>query len=395
MPIINSLSELAKDATEWRQRLHEYPETGYEEVFANLFIKEKLKSWGVTFKEGYATTGVVATIEGRKNSSGKTIGLRADMDGLNITERTDAPHKSRIPGKMHACGHDGHTATLLAAAKYLSETRNFDGTVHLFFQPAEETAGGAKTMIKDGALKDFPCDYVFGLHNWPSIPAGQIGLRPGALFAAVDEFNLKIIGEGGHGAAPHHTIDPLAIACRLVETLHTITSRNTDPVEAAVVTVTSLNVGTGSMNVIEHTGKITGTVRTFCNDTRKMIQDRIETICESTADMFGATIEVNYQNHIGPTISDDNALKIAQKAAENIVGVHNVNAEHEPSTGGEDFASFLQEAKGAFILLGQGSDTGDTSHDEELHSPYYDFNDEIIPIGASYFARIVEDYMKD
>lgn len=394
MPVINSIADIASQAKEWRRDMHKNPQTAYEETFANDLIKQKLSAWGISFKDGYAGTGIVATIHGQDTSSGKTIGLRADIDALDILEKSGVDHSSQIPGKMHACGHDGHTAILLAAAQYLSETRNFNGTVNLYFQPAEETAKGSTRMIEAGCLDDFPCDHIFALHNWPHLPVGKVAIHEGPAFAAVDEFNITINAKGGHGADPNLAIDPVIVATQMIQALQTIVSRNLDPLRTGVLSVTSLNIGTGSMNVIEENGYLTGTVRTFNNQDRDMIEKRIHETCENIAASLGASVNIHFIRHIGATINSDDGFKMSYKAMQSILDDENILTDHPKSTGGEDFATFLTKVSGSCILIGQADpDVKNSACNQPLHSPHYDFNDDVIPIGASYFARLVENYM--
>ncbi|MEC7028918.1 MAG: M20 aminoacylase family protein [Pseudomonadota bacterium] len=394
MPVINSIANDKDEVAAWRQELHQNPQTCYEEEFASAFVKKKLMEWGIPFKENIAKTGVVATIEGQKTDSGKRIGLRADMDALDITEKSGVAHASKNPGKMHACGHDGHTATLLGAAKYLSENRNFNGTVHLIFQPAEEGGRGAHKMIEEGLFKDFPCDAVYGLHNWPWMPAGKVATRVGPLLASVDEFEITITGVGGHAAMPHQTNDPAIIASQLVMGLQSIVSRNVDPVETAVLSITNMNVGTGAFNIIGDVAKLSGTVRTFNNDIRHKIKKRIEDMLEYTCKAYGAECHMDYDFNIDATINTPDGVVAAVEALKEVVGEENIDADCAPCMGGEDFGAYLTEKPGAFIFVGQGVEGDEKSpHNHGLHSPYYDFNDDIIPVGASFFARVVEKSM--
>lgn len=391
MPVINSVAEMKDEVAEWRRALHQNPQTAYEEEFASGLIIEKLSAWGVPFKRGIAGTGVVATIEGQKCDSGRALGLRADIDALDITEKSGQPWASQNPGKMHACGHDGHTATMLGVAKYLNETRNFNGKVHLIFQPAEEGEGGAMKMIEEGMFREFPCDYVFAMHNWPYMPIGTIATRVGPLLASVDEFRVEITGIGGHAAMPHKTVDPAVVASHLVVALQTIVSRNVDPVETAVISVCNLNVGTGAFNIISDKAVLNGTVRTFNDEVRKQIRQRFETLVENVCKGFGTTVEIEYQEQIDPTINTADGVEMAARAAAAVVGEENVVTDCPPCMGGEDFGAMLAQKPGAFILIGQGDPKSDNSpHNHGLHSPYYDFNDETLPVGISYFATLVE-----
>jgi hippurate hydrolase len=394
MPVINSIASTNDESTAWRQELHQNPQTCYEETFASEFIQKKLTEWGIPFEAGMATTGVVATIEGQKCDSGKAIALRADIDALDIVEKSGVDHASKIEGKMHACGHDGHTATLLSAARYLSENRNFNGKVHLIFQPAEEGGRGAHTMMDEGLFTKFPCDAVYGLHNWPYLSVGKVQMRTGPLLASVDEFEIEITGVGGHAAMPHMTTDPSVIAAQLVMALQTVVSRNVDPVETAVLSITNMHVGTGAFNIIAEKAALSGTVRTFNNDIRHKIKDRIETITANICQAFGATFKINYDFNTDATINSADGVAIAAEIFGEIVGASNVDVDCPPCMGGEDFGAYLKEKPGAFIFVGQKVEDNEKSpHNHGLHSPFYDFNDEIIPIGASFFARIAEKSM--
>jgi len=393
MPVINSIAPMKDEVAGWRRELHQNPQTSYEEEFAAGMIAEKLTAWGIKFKKGIATTGVVATIEGKSTSSGKIIGLRADIDALNIIEKSNQPWSSKNPGKMHACGHDGHTATMLGVAKYLNETKNFDGIVHLIFQPAEEGGQGALRMIEQGLFTDFPCDYIFGVHNWPWMPAGKIATRVGPLLAAVDEFEISITGVGGHAAFPHTTVDPALVAGHLITALQSIVSRNIDPVETAVLSVTNVKIGTNAFNIIGDTAYLNGTVRTFSQEVRHKIKARIESLVENICTAFGATSTLHYDFHIEPTINTADGVEIAVKAAADIVGIENVITDCEPCMGGEDFGAFLALRPGAFVIIGQGTPDESSPHNQGLHSPFYDFNDEILPTAISYFVKLVEQHM--
>ena len=390
MPVLNRAADLKDEATVWRRDLHQNPQTKYEEEFASALVAQKLTEWGIPFKRGLAKTGIVATIKGQKNGSGKTIGLRADMDALDIFEKSGQPHASKIPGKMHACGHDGHTATLLAAAKYLNETKNFDGEVHLVFQPAEEGGNGADKMIEDGLFKDFKIDYMFGLHNWPGQPMGKIGTRPGPLMASVDEFHVTVKGTGGHAAMPHATIDPIVVTSQIVTALQTVVARNVDPIDTVVVSVTNFHAGSGAFNIIPDEAKLIGTVRAFNNDTREKVIARMKSIIEGIAASMGATVEMNFMFHNYATVNEPKATEMAAQAAAVVVGEGNVDTDTPPSMGGEDFSAYLRQKPGAFVFIGQGVPEKDSPHNKGLHHPGYDFNDDIIPIGVSFFATLVE-----
>jgi len=394
MPVINSIAALKEETAGYRHDLHKNAQTKYEEVFASGLVAKKLKEWGISFEQGLAVTGIVGTIEGQKNDSGKTIALRADMDALDIVEQSGVPHTSCNHGKMHACGHDGHTAGLLAAAKYLSETRNFNGTVRLIFQPAEEGGNGADRMIEEGLFEKFPCDYVFGVHNWPFEPVGTGGTCVGPMLASVDEFNIKITGKGGHAAMPHQVIDPTVIAANIVMALQTLISRNIKPIDTAVISVTNLNAGTGAFNIIPSTATMTGTVRTFSNDTRHFIKKRIDEVIKQIAGAYGATAEMKYTFFNDPTINTADGVEMAVAALSDVLGADNVSGQYEPTMGGEDFGAYLAKKPGAFVFLGQAIPGNEKSpHSHGLHSPFYDFNDDVLPIAASFFAKLVENYM--
>jgi amidohydrolase len=311
-----------------------------------------------------------------------------------LTEESGQEWASTIPGAMHACGHDGHTATLLGVAKYLSETKNFDGKVHLVFQPAEEGGGGAEAMIKDGLFKDFPMDAIYGMHNWPYVPVGKAGICPGPIMASVDEFDIVIKGRGGHAAMPNMCIDPIMIASQIISNAQTIISRNTDPVQAAVVSFTDLHSGEGAHNVIPETCKIMGTVRTFDFDVRKNIHARLETMVKSICDMHGATAEYVMTPHIDPTINDAMEADFCADVMASLIGDENMDRNVAPCMGGEDFGAMLRESKGAYIWVGQGTGDKDSPHDQGLHSPKYDFNDEILPTTIEYMAELVETRLK-
>lgn len=390
MPVLNRAADLKDEATVWRRELHQNPQTKYEEEFASALVARKLTEWGIPFKKGIARTGIVATITGQRNDSGKGIGLRADMDALDILEKSGQPHASKIPGKMHACGHDGHTATLLAVAKYLQETKNFNGEVNLVFQPAEEGGNGADKMIEEGLFRDFKIDYMFGIHNWPGQPLGKIGMRPGPLLASVDEFHVTVKGVGGHAAMPHATVDPVVVTSQIITALQSIVARNVDPIDTVVVSVTNFHAGSGAFNIIPDEAKLIGTVRTFNNDTRDNVIARMKSIIEGVASAMGATAESEFIFHNYATVNHPEATEIAAQAAAVVVGENNVDLNTPPSMGGEDFSAYLRKKPGAFVFIGQGVPDKNSPHNRGLHHPGYDFNDEIIPIGVSYFAALVE-----
>ncbi|MFP4313312.1 MAG: M20 aminoacylase family protein [Alphaproteobacteria bacterium] len=389
----NSIKAISEEVTQYRRAMHENPGTAYEEEFASNLVAEKLTEWGIPHERGFGKTGIVGVIEGRENSSGKTIGLRADMDALDILEENNKPYVSKIPGKMHGCGHDGHTAMLLGAAKYLQETRNFNGKVHLIFQPAEEGARGANAMMDDGLFDKYPCDAVYGVHNWPFLPKGQIVTRAGHFMAASDRFYITLKGAGGHAALPHKTTDPIVIAAQITLALQTIISRNIDPVEAAVISITNINGGTGAENVIPDDVRMSGTVRSFKQDVRAMLEKRIEELARGIAQSHGADITFDYKHVIEPTINNPEATAFCADIAREVVGAENVNDNVDPCMGGEDFGAMIMDRPGAYVWVGQGEDDPASNHNQGLHTPRYDFNDDIIPTVVEYFSKIVEKSM--
>lgn len=388
--IENSTDEIAQI----RRELHQNPQTAYEEEFASSTVRAKLDEWGIAYETGWAETGIIATIEGKTNNSGKAIGLRGDMDALDIEEKSGQKWASKIKGKMHACGHDGHTSILLAAAKYLSETRNFDGTVKLIFQPAEEGRRGAYKMVEEGLFEKHPVDAVYGLHNWPWIPLGKASLRTGPMMANSDLIYIDIKGVGGHAAYPHKTKDPLIAATALVQNLQSILSRNVAPQDQAVLSITNLNVGTGAENIIADTAHISGSVRTYTPEMRDFVKKRIDDFCKACADAYEVEISYRFDHIIDAVINSEAEAEHAAKALEKVIGEGNVDRNGEMSMAGEDFGSFLMAKPGCFIFLGQGEpDKQDSPHSHGLHSPYYDFNDKAIAIGASWMAELVESAM--
>ena len=385
MPIKNRFAEMLPEITAWRRDLHENPEILFETHRTSALVKERLEAFGcdeVVF--GLGRTGVVGVIKGKTDTSGRVIGLRADMDALPITEATGAAHASKTPGAMHACGHDGHTAMLLGAAKYLAETRNFDGTVVVIFQPAEEGGGGGREMCEDGLMERFGIEEVYGMHNWPGRPVGEFSIRAGSFFAATDQFDITVTGKGGHAAKPHDTIDAVVVAAHLVTALQTIASRNADPVEQLVVSTTSIRSGTTAYNVIAQEVHLKGTVRTLSKELRALAEKRLPEIARGIAATFGATVEVKY--HKGYPVMANHAAQ-TEFAAEVARAVSGQCDEAPLIMGGEDFAYMLEERPGAYILVGNG----DTA---QVHHPAYDFNDEAIPAGCSYWAELVERRLK-
>lgn len=383
--------ETVDTPAQWRQLLHQNPQTAYEETFASEFVQQKLHEWGIPFETGLARTGVVATITGISDTSGKAIALRADMDALNIQEKTDLPYCSHNHGKMHACGHDGHTASLLATAQRLSANPDFNGKVHLVFQPAEEGGKGAHKMIAEGLFEKFPCEFIFGVHNWPALQEGQIGIRKGAIMAAIDKLEIRIEGKGGHAAMPHLTIDPVIAASTLVMQLQTIISRGLNPVDTGVISITNFNAGTGAFNIIPREATVSGTVRSYSPKTRDYIRDRIREVCEGIEKTYNVKVSLDHQYNAGATINHDSAYEIAYQAAEKTVGTEGLLPDVEPSMAAEDFGAYLETKPGLFAFVGNSKKDDKTSHhNNSLHSPYYDFNDDIIPIISDYFINIVK-----
>ncbi|WP_245459457.1 M20 aminoacylase family protein, partial [Mesorhizobium sp. M7A.F.Ca.US.007.01.1.1] len=380
--ILNRAAEMQDEVAGWRQHLHQTPELNFDVFKTAAFVTEKLKAFGCDdVVTGLGKTGVVGIIRGRQGE-GPTIGLRADMDALPLNEISGKPYASTIPGKMHACGHDGHTAMLLGAAKYLAETRNFTGSVAVIFQPAEEGGGGGNEMVKDGMMERFDISRVFGMHNMPGLPVGQFAIRPGPIMAATAEFTITVHGKGGHAAMPHGTIDPIVITSQLVGALQTIASRSTDPVEAVVVSVTKFHAG-DAYNIIPETAEIAGTVRTLRKEIAKKSEERIRSICDGLATAFGARIEVDYQANYPVTFNHAEETVFAGDVAMSVAGDAHVHRGIQPVMGGEDFSYMLEARPGAFIFIGNGDTAG-------LHHPAYDFNDEVIPHGMSYWVKLAE-----
>jgi hippurate hydrolase len=387
LPIVNRVADLHADITAWRRDLHAHPEILYEVHRTAATVAEKLKAFGCDeVVTGLGRTGVVGVIRGRKGKSGRTIGLRADMDALPITEATGLPYASTAPGKMHACGHDGHTAMLLGAARYLAETRNFDGTAVVIFQPAEEGGAGGKAMCDDGLMTRFGIDEVYGMHNSPNMPIGSFGIRPGPIMAAADYITVVIEGHGGHAARPHLTIDPVVIGCHTIIAMQSVVSRNTDPLKSAVVSVTMFQAGTAD-NVIPQRVQLDGTVRTLDEDVRVMVEQRLAQIVEHTAAAFGAKAKFTYRRNYPVLVNHEKQTAFAADVASEVAGEKQVNRELSPMMGAEDFSFMLNERSGAFIWVGNGPSAG-------LHHPEYNFNDEAIPFGTSYWVRLVETALR-
>jgi amidohydrolase len=385
MGAIEELGRYLPQMTEWRRHIHANPETAFEEVGTARYVVERLRSFGVdAIHEGIARTGVVASIRGGTGS--RAIGLRADLDALDMQEGTGLPWQSTKPGKHHACGHDGHTTMLLGAARHLAATRHFDGTVHLIFQPAEENEGGGRVMVEEGLFERFPVDAVFGMHNIPGMPAGTIAVKPGAMMASYDIFEITITGRGSHGAMPHHGIDPITTGAELVQKLQTIVSRNIDPLEPAVVSVTKFHSGT-AWNIIPNDAVIGGTVRAFSEAVQSQVEQRIRQLCEGTAASHGATISVRYERRYPPTVNTVEAAALCARVADGLVGAERVNRDPRPAMGSEDFAWMLRARPGAYVWLGNGTGSAGGCM---VHNPGYDFNDAVLPVGAAFWVRLVE-----
>ena len=387
MATINRFADLHNEITAWRRDLHEHPELLFDTHRTSGVVAKKLKEFGCDeVVEGIGRTGVVGVIHGKTNKSGKVIALRADMDALPIHETSGVEHSSKTDGKMHACGHDGHTAMLLGAATYLAETRNFDGTVVVIFQPAEEGGGGGKEMVDDGMMDRFSVQEVYGMHNYPGLKVGEFATRVGPLMAATDQFTLHIEGLGGHAANPAACIDTTVVSSHIVVALQTIVSRNTDPLESVVVSVTSFETESKAYNVIPQRVEIRGTVRTLTPETRDMAEAAVSRIVENTAAAYGASAKIEYERGYPVTKNHAEQTAFAASIAREISGDTMVNDDADPVMGGEDFSYMLESRPGAFIFVGNG----DTA---TLHHPDYDFNDDLIPVGCSYWAKLVETAM--
>ena len=384
MPVINRIAAIHDEMTAWRRDIHAHPELGFEEERTAAVVAEKLESFGIRVHRGLAKTGVVGVLEGTPGEG--AIALRADMDALPILEgNDDVDYRSTNDGAMHACGHDGHTTMLLGAARYLAETRNFAGTVYFVFQPAEEGLGGGEAMVKEGLFEQFPATAVYGMHNWPGLPPGEIAVRTGPMMAACDEFTIAVEGTGAHGAMPHLGLDRVVAAAQIVTGLQSIVARNVDPLEAGVVSVTMIHGG-DAFNVIPQSVELAGTVRTFKPHVRDLIAANIQRIAESTAASFGIKAKAKVEGRFPATVNTADETDRAEAAACAVVGAERVHRDLAPCMGSEDFAYMLHARPGSYIWIGNGLGPGGCF----LHNPGYDFNDEILPIGASYWATLVE-----
>ncbi|OGA62325.1 MAG: amidohydrolase [Burkholderiales bacterium RIFCSPHIGHO2_01_FULL_64_960] len=396
MNVIDSIVTQAASIAAVRRDIHAHPELCFEEVRTADVVAQKLTEWGIPIHRGLGKTGVVGIVKGRDGgASGRAIGLRADMDALPMQEFNTFAHASKHQGKMHACGHDGHVAMLLAAAQHFAKHRNFDGTVYLIFQPAEEGGGGARVMIEDGLFEQFPMEAVYGMHNWPGMPVGTFAVSPGPVMASTSEFKITLRGKGGHAALPHTGIDPVPIACGMVQTFQTIISRNKKPVDAGVISVTMIHAGEAT-NVVPDSVELQGTVRTFTVEVLDLIEKRMRQIAEHTCAAHDATCEFEFVRNYPPTINSPAEAEFARKVMAGIVGEERVLPQ-EPTMGAEDFAYMLQAKPGAYCFIANG----DGAHREMghgggpcmLHNPSYDFNDNLIPLGATYWVKLAEEWL--
>ena len=395
MQLIDPILQFNSELQQIRRDIHAHPELCFEEKRTSDLVAQKLAEWGIPILRGMGVTGVVGVI--RNGSGGRAVGLRADMDALPVQELNTFPHASRHAGKMHACGHDGHTAMLLGAAHYLSRHRYFDGTVYLIFQPAEEGGGGAQRMIDDGLFDQCPMDAVFGMHNWPDTAVGCFGVTAGPMMASSNEFEVIVKGKGAHAAQPHKGVDPIITAVQIAQSWQTIVSRNTNPIDAAVLSIAQIHAGS-TTNIIPDQATLIGTVRTFTLEVLDLIERRMRSIAENTAAAFDAEVEFHFHRNYPPLINHAKETAFAVEVAQSIVGAQNVNAQVQPTMGAEDFAFMLQHKPGCYVFIGNGKgDHRGAGHGLgpcNLHNASYDFNDELLPIGATYWVRLVEAYLR-
>ncbi|MFD2367157.1 M20 aminoacylase family protein [Pseudoduganella sp. GCM10020061] len=391
MKLVEPLLAFQAELQAIRRDLHAHPELSYEEQRTSDVVAARLAEWGIPVHRGLAGTGVVGVIKG--GDSGRAIGLRADMDALPVQELNGFDHASRHPGKMHACGHDGHTAMLLGAAHHLAQHRNFDGTVYLIFQPAEEGGAGAQRMIEEGLFEQFPMEAVYGMHNWPGMAAGTFGVRPGPMMASSNEFRVVVRGKGCHAAQPHKGIDPVMVAVQVAQAWQTIVARNLNPVETAVLSITQIHAGSAT-NVIPDEAELVGTVRTFTTGALDLIESRMRQIAQHTAEAFGATVDFTFHRNYPPLVNHERETAFAVEAMQAIVGADKVDTDVEPTMGAEDFAFMLQHKPGCYVFIGNGEGDhragGHGLGPCQLHNASYDFNDRLLPIGASFWVRLVE-----
>jgi len=386
MPIVNRVADLHGEITAWRRDIHAHPELLYDVERTAGSVAEKLRQFGCDeVVTGIGRTGVVGVIRGRKGDGGRVIGLRADMDALPIQEANDVPYKSIVPGKMHACGHDGHTAMLLGASRYLAETRNFAGTAVVIFQPAEEGGAGGKAMVRDGLMERFRIEEVYGMHNYPGLPLGQFAIRPGPIMAAADRIYIDIEGRGGHAARPHISIDSILVGSQILNQLQSIVARNVDPLDAAVISICQFHAGSAD-NIIPQTARLSGTARSLTPEVRDLLEQRVREVVEGTAKLYGAKVKLVYKRDYPVTRNHDRQAEFAASVAREVAGRERVDDQAAPVMGAEDFSFMLEARPGAFIFVGNGDSAG-------LHHPAYDFNDEAIPFGTSYWVKLVETAM--
>jgi amidohydrolase len=396
MKLIDPIVQLHSDMQSIRRDLHKHPELCFEENRTADVVAKKLTEWDIPIVRGMGVTGVVGII--KNGTSQRAIGLRADMDALPMQETSNFPHASRHAGKMHACGHDGHTAMLLGAARHLSQHRNFDGTVYVIFQPAEEGGAGAQRMIDDGLFQQCPMDAIFGMHNWPGAAVGTFGVTPGPMMASSNEFEVTIKGKGSHAAQPHKSIDPIMVAIQIAQSWQTIVARNTNPLDATVLSITQIHAGSAT-NVIPDDAKLIGTVRTFTVEVLDLIEQRMRDIAHHTAAAFGAELGFHFHRNYPPLINHAKETEFAINVMQSIVGASNVNAQVEPTMGAEDFAFMLRNKPGCYVFIGNGDGdhrmAGHGLGPCNLHNGSYDFNDALLPIGATYWARLAETYLSN
>ncbi|HJV84860.1 MAG TPA: M20 aminoacylase family protein [Noviherbaspirillum sp.] len=394
MKLLDPITEFQSELQQIRRDIHAHPELCFEEQRTANVVAQKLTEWGIPIIRGMGITGVVGMISNGAGTRG--IGLRADMDALPVQEINSFPHASKHAGKMHACGHDGHVAMLLGAARYLSKHRNFDGTVYLIFQPAEEGGGGAKKMMDDGLFSQCPMDAVFGMHNWPGIATGTFGATAGPMMASSNEFEVVVRGKGAHAAQPHKGIDPIMVAIQIAQSWQTIVTRSKSPIDSAVLSITQIHAGSAT-NVIPDEACLIGTVRTFTTDVLDLVEQRMRTIAEHTAQAFDAQVDFRFTRNYPPLVNHAKETAFAIEVMKSIVGENMVNTHVEPTMGAEDFAFMLQEKPGCYVFLGNGEgghrDCGHGIGPCNLHNPSYDFNDQLLPIGATYWVRLVEAYL--
>ncbi|HEV7816473.1 MAG TPA: M20 aminoacylase family protein [Janthinobacterium sp.] len=395
MKLIDPIVRFQDELQRIRREIHAYPELCFEERRTADLVAARLTEWGIPVMRGLGTTGVVGVLQGGR--PGRAIGLRADMDALPVQELNSFPHASREAGKMHACGHDGHTAMLLGAAHYLSQQRDFDGTVYLIFQPAEEKGGGARRMLEDGLLSLCPMDAVFGMHNWPGMPVGSFGVTPGPMMASSNEFEVRLKGKGAHAAQPHKGIDPIMAAIQVAQAWQSIISRNRNPLDAAVLSVTQIHAGS-TTNVIPDEALLVGTVRTYSSQVTDLIESRMRDIARHTAAAFDATVEFKFERLYPAVVNHPAETALAARVMQGIVGQDKVDVNVEPSMAAEDFGFMLQQRPGCYVFIGNGEgahrDAGHGLGPCNLHNPSYDFNDALLPIGATYWVRLVEQFLQ-